>query len=133
MTRFSLLLVLEMTVVPTLLGSGLAGETYGPFKMIQTSIGEVLTTADGMTLYTFDRDKAGMPTCTAECAQYWPPVIALADATPVDDDLSLIKRADGTLQWAAEGKPLYTYTNDKQPGDVTGDGKNGVWHVVRDD
>jgi predicted lipoprotein with Yx(FWY)xxD motif len=42
-------------------------------------------------------------------------------------------RTDGTLQWANEGKPLYTYANDKKPGDVTGDGMNGVWHVVRDD
>src|SRR5262245_28815189 len=98
MTRFSSLLVLATTVV--LIGSGLAGESYGPFKMMQTSIGEVLTTADGMTVYTFDRDTTGTPTCTGECAEYWPPAIAPAGAKPVDDDLTLIKRADGTLQWA---------------------------------
>ena len=133
MTRFSRLFVFATTASLASAGSGLADESYGPFKMMQTSIGEVLTTADGMTLYTFDKDEAGTSNCTGECAEYWTPAAALTDAKPIDDDLTLIKRTDGTLQWANEGKPLYTYANDKKPGDVTGDGMNGVWHVVRDD
>jgi predicted lipoprotein with Yx(FWY)xxD motif len=44
----------------------------------------------------------------------------------------LIKRDDGTMQWADEGKPLYLFAQDKKPGDVKGDGKNGVWHVVKE-
>jgi len=62
-----------------------------------------------------------------------PIAIAAANAKPVHDDLTLIKRADGKLQWAEGGKPLYTHANDKKPGDMTGDGMNSVWHVVRDD
>ena len=27
---------------------------------------------------------------------------------------------------------FYTFAQDKKPGDVTGDGKNGVWHVVKE-
>jgi predicted lipoprotein with Yx(FWY)xxD motif len=34
------------------------------------------------------------------------------------------------LQWADEGKPLYTFIQDKKPGDVTGDNMKGAWHVV---
>jgi predicted lipoprotein with Yx(FWY)xxD motif len=133
MTRLWVLLVLAASLGLAPVGIGQADESYGPFKMMQTSVGEVLTDANGMTLYTFDRDKAGISNCTGECAEYWLPATAPADAKPVDDDLTLVKRADGTLQWAEEGKPLYTYVNDKKPGDVTGDGKNGVWHVVTDD
>lgn len=39
-------------------------------------------------------------------------------------------RTDGTMQWAYEGKPLYLWTKDTKPGDVTGDGVGGVWHVI---
>ncbi|MGH6892470.1 MAG: COG4315 family predicted lipoprotein [Dongiaceae bacterium] len=133
MRRLSLLLVIAVSASLASVGIGRADESYGPFKMMQTSVGEVLTDANGMTLYTFDKDKEGISNCTGECAEYWPPAPAPANAKPVDDDLTLVTRADGTLQWAEEGKPLYTYVNDKKPGDVTGDGKNGVWHVVRDD
>lgn len=27
--------------------------------------------------------------------------------------------------------PLYYWVKDKKPGDVTGDGVNGVWHVAK--
>ena len=30
----------------------------------------------------------------------------------------------------ASGKPLYTWTKDKKPGDATGDGVNKVWHLA---
>lgn len=37
-----------------------------------------------------------------------------------------------TRQWADENRPLYTYVNDKKPGDVTGDFVNGVSHVEKE-
>jgi predicted lipoprotein with Yx(FWY)xxD motif len=49
------------------------------------------------------------------------------------DRVMIIKRTDGALQWADAGKPLYTFANDKKPGDVTGDNKNNVWHIVKED
>src|SRR5262249_16315515 len=110
--------------------SGRAAEDYGPLKTMKTASGTVLTDAKGMTLYTFDKDTPGQPTGSGECAEYWRPAMAPKDAKPVGD-LPLVRRADGTMQWADEGKPLYTYVSDKKPGDVTGDGKNGVWHVVK--
>jgi len=56
-------------------------------------------------------------------------------ATPTDKpvgDLTIITRDDGMMQWADDGKPLYTFVKDKMPGDVTGDGKNNVWHAVKE-
>src|SRR4051812_2564505 len=32
-----------------------------------------LTADNGMTLYTFDKDKMGSTTCYAKCAENWPP------------------------------------------------------------
>jgi predicted lipoprotein with Yx(FWY)xxD motif len=39
---------------------------------------------------------------------------------------------DGNKQWAYKGHPLYTWKDDKKPGDITGDGfANGVWHIAQ--
>ena len=45
--------------------------------------------------------------------------------------ITIIKRDDGSLQWADEGKPLYTFAKDTKPGDVAGDNFKNVWHVVK--
>ena len=116
-----------------LTGTALAlAEDYGPLKVQATSAGNVLADANGMTLYTFDKDTAGKSNCNGKCAEFWPPVKAAADAKPVGD-LTIITRPDGTLQWADEGKPLYTFIQDKKPGDVTGDDMKKVWHAVKED
>ena len=111
--------------------AGASAEDYGPFKTMATSVGTVLADPQGMTLYTFDKDAEGQSNCYGECAEYWPPAKAAAADKPVGD-LTIIKRTDGTLQWADDGKPLYTFVNDKKPGDATSDNKNNVWHVVKE-
>lgn len=113
-------------------GLAVADEEYGPLQVAETSAGKILTDEKGMALYIFDKDEAGKSNCTGECAQNWPPAVAAADAKPVGD-LTLIERDDGTMQWADDGKALYTFIGDKNPGEVTGDGKGGVWHVVTEE
>jgi predicted lipoprotein with Yx(FWY)xxD motif len=113
------------------LGAGqVSAEDYGPLKPRATTLGSVLADPNGMTVYTYDKDSSGASTCYGECAEYWPPVAATASDKPVGD-MTIVKRTDGKLQWADGGKPLYTFANDKKPGDVTGENKNGVWHVVK--
>jgi len=92
----------------------------------------VLVDAKQMTLYTFDRDSANArrSACVDQCAKSWPPLVAPADAGPVDD-YSVITRDDGTRQWAYKGKPLYTWVKDTKPGDATGDGFRNLWRVAR--
>ncbi|MGN6549947.1 MAG: COG4315 family predicted lipoprotein [Pararhizobium sp.] len=101
----------------------------GPVKMMKTANGQVLTDAKGMTLYTFDKDDKGVSNCTGQCAAKWPPMKAKKSAT-ASGEFSVIKRKDGSRQWAYDGKPLYRWQNDKKPGDMTGDGVGGVWHVA---
>src|SRR5262245_50950161 len=107
-------------------------EDYGPFKEMETAAGTVLTDPKGMTLYTYDEDESGKSNCVDQCAVNWPPAMATPADQPVGD-LTIITRPDGTLQWADEGKPLYTFIQDKKPGDVTGDNMKNVWHAVKED
>jgi predicted lipoprotein with Yx(FWY)xxD motif len=85
----------------------------------------VLADAKGMTLYTFAKDTAGTSNCNDGCAKNWPPLMAAADAKPMGD-WTIVKRADGSSQWAYKGMPLYTWVKDMKPGDATGDGV-GAW------
>ena len=39
---------------------------------------------------------------------------------------------EGSKRWAYKGKPLYLWSKDQKPGDMTGDGFNGIWHVIKD-
>ena len=120
-----------MAAVVLAVGAAHVDEDYGPLQVIEAASGKVLTDPKGMTLYTYDKDVTGKSNCSGECAEYWPPALAGADAKPVGD-LTIIKRDDGTMQWADDGEPLYTYVDDKKPGDVMGDGKNNVWHAVKE-
>lgn len=98
--------------------------------MRSTEAGQVLTTPEGRTVYTFDQDAAGASSCYGGCAEEWPPVTAAADAQPFGQ-MSVVTRTDGARQWAYGGKPLYLYHDDDAPGDAEGDGEGGVWHVVK--
>lgn len=89
----------------------------------------VYADAQGMTLYTFDKDEAGKSNCDGDCAVRWPPFMAEAGAT-AEGDWTVVERSDGTTMWAYKGKPLYTYEGDKAAGDATGDGVGGVWHLA---
>jgi predicted lipoprotein with Yx(FWY)xxD motif len=90
----------------------------------------VLVGANGMTLYTFDRDVAGSgkSVCNGPCATNWPPLVA---RSAPGGDYSLVTRDDGTTQLAYKGKPLYYWVKDAKPGDKTGDGVNQVWRTAR--
>jgi predicted lipoprotein with Yx(FWY)xxD motif len=98
--------------------------------MADTSVGSVMTTPQGMTVYTFDKDQPGKSNCYGDCAMMWPPVTADSYAQEYGR-MSLMTRADGQRQWAYAGKPLYTYHEDATAGDVNGDNVGSVWHVVK--
>jgi predicted lipoprotein with Yx(FWY)xxD motif len=93
----------------------------------------VLVGANGMTLYTLDRDKAtpGKSVCNGPCAALWPPFTAGAMDAAKDANYSMVTRDDGTKQWAYKGQPLYYWSKDAKAGDMTGDNVNNVWHVAK--
>lgn len=101
----------------------------GAVKTMESPLGEILTDANGMTLYIFDKDTPGVSNCYEGCAAKWPPLLAAAGAM-AEGDFTLVARTDGTMQWAHDGWPLYYWVDDLAPGDTTGDGVGGVWHVI---
>ncbi len=89
----------------------------------------VFADTKGKALYTFDKDAPGTSTCLGECAAIWSPFLAPANAKPAPD-WSVIIRNDGARQWAHEGRPLYTYAEDKALGPADGHNIDGVWHAA---
>jgi predicted lipoprotein with Yx(FWY)xxD motif len=122
---------LTAAAIVLFLGAPIASsQTSAPAKIADTSKGKTLVDADGMTLYTFDRDNTpGKSACTGKCTVNWPPFTASSDAKSTGD-WTVIARDDGSQQWAYKGKPLYKWMDDHKPGDVDGDGRNNVWHVA---
>jgi len=104
----------------------------GAVMSMASDLGEILTDANGMTLYIFDKDEPGVSNCYDTCAEKWPPLLA-SEGAMAEGDFTLVERNDGTMQWAFDGMPLYGWVNDVSPGDTTGDGVGGVWHVVVED
>ena len=112
-------------------GAKAATPAADPAMVSHTPMGDMLTDGKGMTLYTFDKDPDGKSVCNGPCADKWPPLKADAGMT-APAGYSIVTRDDGSKQWAYKGKPLYTWTNDKKPGDMTGDGfLNGAWHAAK--
>jgi predicted lipoprotein with Yx(FWY)xxD motif len=96
--------------------------------------GVALSDASGKTLYRFEHDSAGTPTCTGGCASAWPAVPAGASPPAVPAGFSgtfgEVTGGDGTQQLTYNGWPLYTYSADSGSGDATGQGSGGVWFAV---
>ncbi len=95
-----------------------------------------LSDATGMTLYTFDKDMPNKSNCYNGCEKKWPVLYANVDTlhTPSDvskSDFGVIKRKNGTMQTTYKSKPLYYFFKDAKSGDMNGDGKKGVWHIVK--
>jgi predicted lipoprotein with Yx(FWY)xxD motif len=103
-----------------------AGE---PAMMGDTAKGKAWVDANGMTLYTFGRDTPTKSACNGKCASEWPPLAAAAGAMDAGD-WTIVTRDDGSKMWAYKGHPLYTFVDDKKPGQVTGDGKDG-FHLAK--
>jgi predicted lipoprotein with Yx(FWY)xxD motif len=120
------LAVTALTTIFLGMASAFAAE---PAKVATIGDAKVYTDANGMTLYTFDRDEAGKSNCDAGCLAKWPAFKAEAGAA-AEGDWTVVEASDGSMMWAHKGKPLYTYVDDKSAGDATGDGAGGVWHLA---
>lgn len=88
-----------------------------------------MTDEAGMTLYTFDKDEGGVSACYDACATNWPPYL-VTEGAEKGEGWTQVERTDGAMQWAYDGKPTYLYIEDTAAGDMKGDGKNDVWHVL---
>ena len=111
-------------------GAHLFAAAFAAFvaSSIVPAVAAVLTAPNGMTLYTYDHDGGGKPTCNGLCAVAWPPF--LAQGEKLGTGWTTVARSNGGQQWAYRGKPVYFYASDRAKGDAKGNGLDGVWHVV---
>ena len=123
-------------------GGGAAGASNGSTaaSVVSTktsSLGTFLVDGQGRTLYLWDADHGPKSTCTAACAQAWPPLTTTgapkASGAVKSSLLGTATRADGSREVTYAGHPLYTYAGDTRPGQVTGEGSNSFgapWWTV---
>jgi predicted lipoprotein with Yx(FWY)xxD motif len=116
-------------------GSGTTSAS-GALRAETTSAGTVLASGQGMTLYYYTADKPGSGTsaCTGGCASAWPPLTGTVKApsgVKLPGPIGSITRSGGVHQVTINGYPVYTYAGDKGPGQATGNGEAGEWHVIR--
>jgi predicted lipoprotein with Yx(FWY)xxD motif len=101
-------------------------------SIIQTktssSVGQYLADANGAALYTYGGDTSGVSNCSGSCVANWP-IYQASSTTSLPANVTVIKRSDGTSQYAYKGMPLYTFTGDSS-GQVTGDGVSN-FHVAK--
>ena len=101
------------------------------------SLGNVLVSSQGRTLYLFKKDTGTMSTCTGACAVNWPPLRANGKPTVGNGAkasiVSTSARSDGKPQVTYNGHPLYLFSGDQKPGDTNGEGVNafgGLWYAL---
>jgi predicted lipoprotein with Yx(FWY)xxD motif len=97
--------------------------------------GSYLVNQSGYALYYFQNDSrlVGDSSCYEECAATWPPFYAPELVLPEElrqVDFGHITRSDGSRQTTFRGWPLYQYVKDAQPGNLFGDGVEGLWHLI---
>jgi predicted lipoprotein with Yx(FWY)xxD motif len=121
------------TAAPTTTAGGTAAAVV---TSATTSLGATLVDADGHTLYEYQPDPSGKSTCTGGCATIWPPLTTSAATVSVGSGLTAslfttVAGDNGAKVVAANGHALYRFSGDKNPGDTTGQGFGGIWHVAK--
>jgi predicted lipoprotein with Yx(FWY)xxD motif len=137
MKRLQPLLALSSIAVLGLTGAafGQAAHTSASHTVVTTkptSLGTILVTSSGQTLYLDVGDKPGHWACTGGCAAAWP-VLSTSGAPKAAgkakaSDLGTIKHGKVT-QVTYSGHPLYTFTADTKSAPTSGEGVNGFYVV----
>ncbi len=112
-------------------GSG-GGNASSALSVAQTSLGNVLVDSQGMTLYTLSADGHNHSTCSSQCLQFWP-AVSPGGAGKLSVTTGRTATPDGTAIATVAGHPVYTFSQDQQPGDVNGEGVaefGGTWYAV---
>lgn len=109
--------------------AGSAGS--GVVAVRTTSLGKVLVTGSGRTIYLLTSDKPNHSNCTGACLSLWPPVKVSSAPSTVSGVSAKLGDAGGQL--TVNSWPAYTYAGDTAAGQVHGQGIHsfgGVWWAM---
>lgn len=132
--------LLRKAIVPLLATASLANAS-GAFaadvvaKVRVTSLGKIVVDGKAKSAYFFDLDKAnsGTSACSAACAANWPAITSSTvkpHVSGISAKVGTIPGPKGSHQVTINGRPIYTFAFDKVPGDVKGEGAQGLWYVI---
>jgi len=100
-------------------------------------LGNILTDANGKTLYFFSNDANGTSACSGGCATTWPIFYVEAASLPAGlnaaDFGTITRSADQKPQTTYKGWPLYYYAKDSVAGDKKGEAFGGKWFTAKPD
>ncbi|WP_442480836.1 SCO0930 family lipoprotein [Streptomyces kutzneri] len=119
--------------------AGGAAEADGKLSVVKDpKLGDHIVDGKGMTVYRFKPDTQWPMTskCVGDCLAKWPvvaPVEKAQDKGIVEKNYTVLNRPDGLKQQSVDCWPVYTFTGDKKPGDVNGQGVGGTWYAVSPD
>ena len=104
-------------------------------RVMRTSSGPVLATRSGRTLYVFVDDllTRAPSACTGDCTHDWVPMQAggrITERSGVSGRVGIIVRSDGERQLTMDGRPLYLFSGDRDPGDIRGNGVGNLWWAM---
>jgi predicted lipoprotein with Yx(FWY)xxD motif len=130
--------ILFSFVIAALAGASLAGGAVAPtVKTLNVAtLGTVLVSASGRTLYHYTDEARGKVDCTGGCAKLWPPLVVKKGAKPVAgagvsaSKLGVLERPDGTSQVTYAGFGLYRYAGDTKQGQAKGEGLESSWYAL---
>ena len=142
MKRLTLaLLIAAAAALPAVAGATGAGHAARATKLEteRTSLGPILATGRGLTVYMFTHDRVNQDTCVAisGCTGIWP--LVTSSGTPALGPgvkrslVGAIKLSGGQRQLTYAGHPLYTYLGDSGPGDTSYVGQSqfgGHWYAL---
>jgi predicted lipoprotein with Yx(FWY)xxD motif len=114
----------ESSTSTTASESGGAGTAAVVTASSVPKLGNVIVDSNGLTLYDFHKDKGSKSACYGPCEQAWPPLTSEGEPEAGEgamaSKLGTTKRKDGTTQVTYDGHPLYTFVEDKKPGEANG-------------
>lgn len=129
------------TSAPSSVSSSASPTSTSSTNILATSItelGEIIVGEDGRTVYVFTKDQkdSGVSSCTDTCLENWPPVVVGGEPTVSEDITATIATIDmpnGQKQVTVDGMPVYYWHEDKNPGEVKGQGVGNVWYAISSD
>ncbi len=134
---FVVFLLIALSTVCVLGGSAVAQSKGSKVVVKKAKVRgkTILTNVGGHTLYSLSSETHGKFDCTKSsgCLSIWHPLKIAGGVKPTGPvKLGTVKRPDGGIQVTYKGLPLYTFTEDKRPGQIKGQGVKdvGTWHAA---
>jgi predicted lipoprotein with Yx(FWY)xxD motif len=104
-------------------------------QLRHTSLGSILVSSSGRTLYEFTADHAKKSSCATirGCSTIWPSLKASGRPTAGSGVKASLLSSTGGKQVTYAGHPLYTYSRDSGPGQTAYVGAKefgGTWYAI---